>query len=96
MAFAGGAGDDGAVGGAAWIVGGGEPGFSGKLYGLTDNEVGESGQALVSDDGYITWGGVQTGSGAPTDPPGGFLPFYLDGASLYVWDGAAWQGPYTP
>lgn len=79
------------------VVRNGSPSGHGKLQLKTDAVTGDAGEALVSDGASrVVYGGVQTNSGAPTDPPAGFLPLYLDGTDLYVWDGADWQGPYTP
>lgn len=41
-------------------------------------------------------GSAATGEGPPSGAPAG-LPLYFDteNDALYVWDGAAWRGPYV-
>jgi hypothetical protein len=98
--LSGGAGDVGGSvqDGASIQALGGAVGLPGDLLVRTRGSLGVNGQALVADDSSgehrATWGGVQTGSGAPSDPPAGFLPLYIDTTAvtggLYIWDGAAW------
>ena len=37
---------------------------------------------------------VSTATDAPTEAPEGF-PLYLAVDDAYLWDGSAWQGPYS-
>jgi hypothetical protein len=94
----GGDGNDGDGAGArVEALAGAADGTDGRLRFTTVNDSGSDGQAIVSDGNTTSkWGGVKTGSGAPSGAPSGFLPLYLDGSNLYVWDGAAWRGPYVP
>lgn len=73
-------------------------GWSGVTLNI-DGSDGNAGEALVSDPdaGVAHYGGVQSGAGAPSVAPDGFLPLYIDTGTddLYVWDGAAWKGPYA-
>jgi hypothetical protein len=95
--YAGDGNDGDGAGARVAVYGGTAGGADGRILLLSNNDSGSAGQAMVSDGSALSiWGGVKTGSGAPSGAPTGFLPLYLDGANLYVWNGAAWQGPYVP
>lgn len=100
----GGSGDDGNTYGAEVTAVGGTVAGDGRVVVYTDGQSGHAGQTLVSDgvvppagNQSVVWGGVETGAGAPTAAPKGFLPLYRDTLTggLYEWDSGAWHGPYA-
>lgn len=60
------------------------------VAGETTGTTGVGGTAVAPPVPYV----VSTSSTAPTDAPDG-LPFYLADEDFYLWDGAAWVGPYS-
>jgi hypothetical protein len=92
-----GAGDDGNDEASVLILQGGNgSGLAGKAVLITNDSVGTSGTALVSDgDGKLVYGGIQILSGVPSGAPNGTFPFAYDTTAitggLYIWDvGSGW------
>ena len=85
-------------GGYVAVTGGSSDGLTAGMVSIaTNNSVGTSGQALVSDGatGSVVYGGIYgIAAGVPAGAPVGKLPIAVDttavSGGIYVWDGGAW------